>query len=167
MNQKIGEYSLQQIDDHWRPVDLATLLFIVQGENVLLIRKKRGLGAGKINGPGGKIDPGETPLQCAVREIQEELVINTLDPVHHGEVRFQFIDGYSVHVHVYVATEFTGTPTETDEALPLWFDKKDIPYEEMWADDVIWLPRVLNGEAVNGRFLFDEDVLLEHEVQFT
>ncbi len=167
MNQKTGEYSLQQIDDHWRPVDLATLLFIVQGENVLLIRKKRGLGAGKINGPGGKIDPGETPLQCAVREIQEELVINTLDPVHHGEVRFQFIDGYSVHVHVYVATEFTGTPTETDEALPLWFDKKDIPYEEMWADDVIWLPRVLNGETVNGRFLFDEDVLLEHEVQFT
>ncbi len=167
MNQKTGEYSLQQIDDHWRPVDLATLLFIVQGENVLLIRKKRGLGAGKINGPGGKIDPGETPLRCAVREIQEELVINTLDPVHHGEVRFQFIDGYSVHVHVYVATEFTGTPTETDEALPLWFDKKDIPYEEMWADDVIWLPRVLNGETVNGRFLFDEDVLLEHEVQFT
>ncbi len=167
MNQKTGEYSLQQIDDHWRPVDLATLLFIVQGENVLLIRKKRGLGAGKINGPGGKIDPGESPLRCAVREIQEELVINTLDPVHHGEVRFQFIDGYSVHVHVYVATEFTGTPTETDEALPLWFDKKDIPYEEMWADDVIWLPRVLNGETVNGRFLFDEDVLLEHEVQFT
>ena len=152
--------------DQWRPVDVATLLFIVQGEQVLLIRKKRGLGAGKINGPGGKIEAGETPMQCAIREIHEELVITTLDPEHHGEVRFQFIDGYSVHVHIFVASQFTGTPTETDEALPLWFSKDNIPYHEMWADDVIWLPRVLHGESVDGRFLFDEDTLLAHEVTF-
>ena len=166
MNQNSGKYSLQQMADQWRPVDVATLLFIVQGEQVLLIRKKRGLGAGKINGPGGKLDAGETPQQCAIREIQEELVITTLDPKHHGEVRFQFIDGYSVHVHIFVASQFTGTPTETDEALPLWFSKDDIPYHEMWADDIIWLPRVLNGESVDGCFLFDKDTLLEHEVEF-
>ena len=51
----------------WQPQMLATLLFIFRDGEVLLIRKKRGLGAGKINGPGGKIDPGETPEQCAVR----------------------------------------------------------------------------------------------------
>ncbi len=167
MNQKSGNYNLQKIDDSWRPVDTATLMFIVQSERVLLIRKKRGLGAGKINGPGGKIDPGETPLECAVREVQEELVITTLDPRHCGEVRFQFIDGYSVHVHVFLASEFSGSPTETEEALPMWFSKDRIPYDEMWADDVIWLPRVLDGDQVDGRFLFDGDVLMDHEVSFS
>ncbi len=48
--------------NNWEPGLRATLMFIVDEarEEVLLIRKKRGLGAGKINGPGGKIDPGET-----------------------------------------------------------------------------------------------------------
>ena len=60
----------------WQPRVRANLLFIVREEKILLIHKKRGFGAGKINGPGGKIDPGETPLQSAVRETFEELGIN-------------------------------------------------------------------------------------------
>ena len=64
----------------WQPTLRATLLFIVRDGEILLIRKKRGLGAGKINGPGGKIDPGETARQCAVREVEEELLITATDP---------------------------------------------------------------------------------------
>ena len=52
----------------------ATIMFIIRDGQILLIEKKRGLGAGKINGPGGKIDPGETPEQP--REV--ELVIGQL-----------------------------------------------------------------------------------------
>ena len=68
---------------NWKPSVLATLMFIVdeQTQKVLLIRKKRGLGAGKINGPGGKIDPGESSLDCAVRETQEELGVTAFDPM--------------------------------------------------------------------------------------
>lgn len=167
MNNKADNYSLESIDENWQPVDTATLLFVVQQDNVLLIRKKRGLGAGKINGPGGKIDPGETPEQCAVREVEEELCITAHDPQARGEVRFQFTDGYSVHVHVFTATQYSGTPTETDEAVPLWFTKTSIPYREMWADDIIWLPKVLQGGSVNGRFVFHGDTLLAHEVRFS
>ena len=57
----------------WKAHDPATLVFVVRGGRILLIRKKRGLGAGKINGPGGRLEPGESPLDCAVREVQEEL----------------------------------------------------------------------------------------------
>jgi hypothetical protein len=53
--------------DNWQAEMFATLLFIVKKDQVLLIRKKRGLGAGKVNGPGGKIDVGETPMACATK----------------------------------------------------------------------------------------------------
>jgi len=167
-------YCLEQINTQWQAVDKATLLFVVQNGKVLLIRKKRGLGAGKINGPGGKLDPFETAHQCAIREVQEELCISVNDALDVGRLRFQFIDAYSIDVQVFVATQFTGTPTETDEAIPLWFALDDVPYDEMWADDCIWLPRILAatdklggeqlGERIDGRFIFDGDRLLEHDV---
>ena len=145
----------------------ATLLFVIVDRKVLLIRKKRGLGAGKINGPGGKLDAGETPQQCALREVSEELCIDAINPKSRGELRFQFIDGYSIHVHVFVADQYRGEPTETDEAIPLWYDIADVPYTEMWADDRVWLPAVLEGSGVDGRFTFDGDKLLEYDVVFS
>ena len=61
-----------------------------------MIRKKRGLGAGKINGVGGRLEPGELPFAGILREAQEELGITLLDPVKRGELHFQFLDGYSL-----------------------------------------------------------------------
>ncbi len=157
---------LTDIDwETWVAKDPATLLFVRQNDKLLLIRKMRGLGEGKINGPGGRIEPGETPLQCAVREVEEELLITPIDPVYAGVVRFQFADGYSLHVHVYTATEFTGTPSETEEAIPIWTPIDEIPYNEMWADDRLWLPLLLAGKEFSGRFLFDGDDMLDHDVQ--
>ena len=121
---------------------------------------------GKINGPGGKLDKGETPLQAAVREVSEELCITASNAAFFGELRFQFVDGYSIHVYVFISKSYSGNPTETEEAIPLWFGVDDIPYDEMWADDRIWLPRVLAGESVDGRFVFDGDNMLEHNVRF-
>ena len=56
----------------WVPEQVATLMFITKGERVLLIRKKRGLGAGKINGPGGRIEENETPAACAIFGVKGE-----------------------------------------------------------------------------------------------
>ena len=161
-----ADYTLAQIDDQWRAVDVATLVFVLNGTNVLLIRKKRGLGAGKINGPGGKLDPGESPRECAIREVEEELKITPADLHARGELRFQFADGYSIHVHVFVAHNYSGLPQETEEAVPLWFPVDEIPYDEMWEDDRMWLPQVLNRQTVDGRFIFEDDRILEHEVNF-
>ena len=55
----------------WTPDILATLMFVVQKGRILLIRKKRGIGAGKVNGPGGKFEPGEDALACVMREVTE------------------------------------------------------------------------------------------------
>ncbi len=148
----------------WAPKDVATLLFVVHEGRVLLIRKKRGLGAGKINGPGGRLEPGETPLEAAIREVEEEVCVTPRLVEHLGELRFQFVDGYGLHAHLFRASAFDGDPRETDEAVPHWFAIDALPFDEMWADDRLWLPRVLAGERVVGRFVFDGDAMLDHEL---
>lgn len=149
----------------WKAKDPATLLFVIRDGQVLLIRKKRGLGAGKINGPGGKVDAGETPLECAIRECQEELHITPIDPQYGGQHLFQFTDGYSIHVWVYRCETFEGTPTETDEAEPLWFALDEVPYDQMWEDDRIWLPLLIAGKRFVGRYVFDDDRMLDHRIE--
>ena len=148
----------------WEPRDVATLVFVVRDGRILLIRKKRGLGAGKINGPGGRLEPGEAPEAAAVREVEEELRVTPVGLRELGENRFQFVDGYSIHVHVYLAHDLEGTPVETDEAIPLWVGRDAIPYPEMWEDDRLWLPLVLEGTSFSGRFLFDGDRMLDYEL---
>ena len=88
------------------PRERANLCFVVKDGRVLLIRKKRGLGAGKINGPGGKIEPGETALEAAIRETQEEIGVRPLAVEERGVLHFQFTDGYSLHCTVFVAHDF-------------------------------------------------------------
>ncbi len=149
----------------WKPRDTATLVFVVEADRVLLIRKKRGLGAGKINGPGGRLEPGETLLECAVREIQEELCITPRQLERRGEMRFQFVDGYSIHVHAFRAAGYEGEPTETEEATPLWFHRSEIPYDQMWEDDILWVPHLLGGGRFEGRFLFEGDRMLDHYLE--
>ncbi|MBM4357544.1 MAG: 8-oxo-dGTP diphosphatase [Deltaproteobacteria bacterium] len=148
----------------WTPKDVATLLFVVRGDEVLLIRKKRGLGAGKFNGPGGRLEPGETPLACAIREVEEELCITPREVEPCGELSFQFVDGYALHAHLFRADAYEGRPTETDEATPHWFPIEELPFDEMWQDDKLWLPRVLARESVRGWFVFDGDAMLWHRL---
>jgi 8-oxo-dGTP diphosphatase len=155
--------SLDDVDwERWAPRVRATLLFVVRGGEVLLIRKKRGLGAGKLNGPGGKIDAGETPLAAAIREVQEEIGVTPIGVEQRGEIRFHFTDGLALEGFVFAAHECEGEPRETDEAAPLWVPLDRIPWGEMWADDVHWLPWLLAGHRFRGRVLFDGDALLDH-----
>ena len=148
----------------WQARVRANLLFIVRAEKILLIRKKRGFGAGKINGPGGKVDPGETPLQAALRETFEELGIKPLGAQQRGELHFQFRDGLSLHCAVFLAHDFEGEPRETDEAVPLWTPLDAIPYAEMWADDRHCLPLLIQGAHFSGYFEFDGEHLLSREI---
>src|SRR5580700_6153360 len=143
----------------WQPRELATLCFVRDDERILMIRKKRGLGAGKINGVGGRLERGELPLAGILCEAREELGITLIDPTKRGELHFQFLDGYSLFCTVFVAFRFDGTPIETAEAVPLWFD-------EMWEDDELWLPQVLEGISFRGFFEFDGEKMLSNQLEW-
>ncbi|PJE80814.1 8-oxo-dGTP diphosphatase [invertebrate metagenome] len=158
-------YAFKNINwQHWRPSVHAALVFVIKRGKILLIRKKRGLGAGNITGPGGKVEDNELTYDCAVREIQEELNITPMHLAFSGSNRFQFTDGLAMQMHIYTTSDYIGTPSETDEAAPLWYPVQDIPYDEMWEDDRLWMPLMLSNKSFNGCFLFNDGQMLGYQL---
>ena len=147
----------------------ATLCYLLRpdDEEVLLIEKKRGLGEGLYVGPGGKVEDDETPRECVVREVEEEIGVTPRDPEKVGEFEFVFGDDSEMFVHVFRAEDFVGVPEESEEADPEWFDFDSVPYDEMWEDDRYWMPHLFAGETFVGEFVFDSegDELREWDVE--
>lgn len=149
----------------WIARDRAVLTFVRRNGQVILIHKKRGLGAGKINAPGGRIEAGETPEAAAIRETREEICVTPTGLRPAGRLFFAFVDGYGIDGHVFVADGADGEMAETDEAAPFWCPEGEIPYARMWADDALWIPLMLRGISFQAWFVFDGDRMLWKEVR--
>lgn len=138
-----------------------TLVMIYDDAKILLAMKKRGFGAGRWNGYGGKVDESESIEQSAKRELSEESGISEeqLEDakfISRGQITFTFEDnGNQLEVHLFSVDGFSGEAQETEEMKPQWFAHKDIPYSEMWADDPHWLPLLLQGKNIRAEFTFD------------
>ena len=130
--------------------------------------KKRGFGAGRWNGVGGKPEAGEALMDTAVREAEEEIRVTPLQPEKVAELDFFFPAEKSDNnqtVHVYLCEKWDGEPIETEEMSPKWVLKSEIPFDEMWSDDKVWLPLVLVGQKIRASFWFDhEDGFTRHEL---
>lgn len=146
---------------------LLTLCLAMREEKILLGMKKRGFGAGRWNGFGGKVEPGETMEEAARREMQEEsgVDIETMEKVGIHEFCFESNLEEVLEVHVFRVDAFNGEPRETEEMRPQWFAFDEIPYDTMWPDDIYWLPLFLQGKKFKTKFLFGEnDTVLEKEI---
>ncbi|CAM6101288.1 unnamed protein product [Calypogeia fissa] len=149
------------------PPKLLTLVIIHKDGKVLLGMKKRGFGKGYYNGFGGKVEKGETIEEAASRELQEEAGVTPVDMSKRGILTFHFDnDPIAWEVHVYHVSEILGEPCETEEMEPRWFTESEIPYETMWADDIIWYPEFLKGGHFTGSFYFEsKTTLVAHSLQ--
>jgi 8-oxo-dGTP diphosphatase/2-hydroxy-dATP diphosphatase len=130
--------------------------FILNGNKLLLGMKKRGFGAGRWNGYGGKVKEGETIEGALVREMEEEATIKVKKLEQFGLINFYFEGGDLLEVHFFRILEYTGTPTETEEMKPNWFETNKIPFESMWPDDPHWMPLFLAGKKFNGNIYFKD-----------
>ena len=137
-----------------------SLLFLRKGAQVLLGRKKRGFGEGKLTGIGGRREDGESIAETAVREATEEVGVTPRQLQHSATLEFIFPHkpAWSQQVHVYTCDTWEGNPTESEEIAPEWFDIKSLPFHEMWSDAKHWLPQVLRGEVLEASFLSTPDL---------
>lgn len=142
----------------------AVICFIVKEGKILLIEKKTGMGKGKVNAPGGKIEAGETSLEAAIRETQEEVCLTPKNLIKKGDLYFFFTSGYSLRGEVFLASDYEGEPQKTIEADPFWCKIEEIPFHRMWEDDQFWLPEILKGMNIKGSFIFDEDLMIEKNI---
>lgn len=147
---------------------ILTLVLILQDEKILLGMKKRGFGAGRWNGFGGKVREDESIEDAAKREVKEEcgLEIKRLEEVGLHEFEFVKERGTILEVHVFRGLSWQGEPFETEEMRPKWFLTSKIPYQDMWPDDILWLPTFLEGKKFRTKFLFgDGDQVLEQKIE--
>jgi 8-oxo-dGTP pyrophosphatase MutT (NUDIX family) len=147
----------------------ATLVHIVDGNRLLLKKATRGISKDKWNAPGGKIADSETAEQNALREMFEETGMRIKNLFYHGEIKF-FLDGrneLSVHGFLFSTREFSGIPKSTEEGEVRWFDVDEIPYSEMWPDDIYWLPLMIQGKRFDADFYFADGnkEIIKHEIR--
>lgn len=140
---------------------------IAKEGKMLLGFKKRGFGQGKLIGFGGKVEAGEDIAETARREVLEEAGITILDAQEVGVLHFSWNHKPNMlEVHVFSVTDFLGTPAESEEMKPEWFEIKNLPYEKMWEDDIYWLPMFLENKKFSGKFLLDKnDALVSHQLE--
>ena len=136
-----------------------TLCFPVTADGRLLLgRKKRGFGADKWNGFGGKLEGRETFRQCAVRELHEEAghiaAPEDLEIIGFLDFHFPASPNDDHITYIYFARIWIGTPVETEEMEPRFFSADNLPYDEMWQGDRVWLPMLLKGEKIKGIVTF-------------
>ena len=148
--------------------DEATLCHVMSGNRLLLKKATRGISKGKWNCPGGKVEEGESPEESAAREALEETGLRVRGLFKHGKMEFHkhgeeqpFLVG-----HLFSTSEFEGEIISTDEGEVRWFNFWEIPFDQMWDDDKIWLHLMLQGKRFDCRFWFDEKMrrVARHEL---
>jgi 8-oxo-dGTP diphosphatase len=140
-----------------------SLLFLTTETQVLLGKKKTSFGKGNYVGIGGRQEANETIEQTVVRECQEEVGVTPLQFEKAGRLEFLFPHkpNWNQEVHVYTSKSWQGEIADSDEITPQWFDKNNLPSDEMWSDAKYWLPNILNGEKLNATFSFKKNLGLE------
>jgi 8-oxo-dGTP diphosphatase len=143
-----------------------TLCFLLKDGKVLLGHKKTGFGKGYIVGIGGGVDDGETPIEAAIREVEEEVFITPSDLHFVGVLDFYFpyVDNprsWNQRVFVYRTSTWTGTVTESEEIKPEWYSVNELPFNKMWDDANYWLNDILAGNAIWAQFTFNSELKVE------
>ena len=147
---------------------LATLCYVRRDGRTLMIHRVKKAGdihAGRWNGLGGKLEPGEMPEACAVREVREESGLEVRGPELRGVLTFpRFAHDEDWYVFVFVCRDFAGELIDSPEGVLRWVDDRDLADLNLWPGDRVFLP-LLDGPGIfSGRFVYEGGELVDHEV---
>jgi 8-oxo-dGTP diphosphatase len=131
------------------------------------VKKKNDMHAGKWNGLGGKLEPGETPEECAVREIWEESGLSVQNLIFKGIITFPAFDNNEDwYTFIYIIDRFEGDLIDSPEGHLKWVDNTQLLKLNLWPGDRIFIPWLDRPGFFSGRFVYQNKELVEHEVIF-
>lgn len=146
---------------------LATLCYLRQpGQTLMLLRNRKpgDIHAGKYNGLGGKLEPGETPEACVCREVHEECGLTLVEPSLRGLLTFpSFAAGRDWYVWVFVAHRFSGTQHDCPEGELRWVADHELLDLPLWEGDRIFLRWLAEGRFFSARMRYQDGRLIEHD----
>jgi 8-oxo-dGTP diphosphatase len=149
---------------------LATLCYLKRAGKTLMVHRIKKAGDmhfGKWNGLGGKLEPGETPEECALREIWEESGLIVTKPVLKGLLTFPaFANDEDWYAFVFVAYEFEGELIDSPEGVLQWIEDAELFNLNLWEGDKIFLPWLERTGFFSGKFVYRNDKLIDHQVVF-
>lgn len=149
---------------------LATLCYLRRdGKTLMLhrIKKANDVHEGKWNGLGGKFEPGETPEECAIREIYEESGLRAENPLLKGFLTFPgFANDEDWYAFVFVVRQFTGELIESPEGDLSWIEDERLPQLNLWEGDLIFLPWLDQPGFFSAKFVYKNNHLVAHDVVF-
>lgn len=148
----------------------ATLIYVRSAGRTLMIhriKKENDVHQGKWNGIGGKLERGETPEECAVREAHEETGLRIRHPRLHGILTFpDFAAGHDWYVYVFSATEFSGDLIDSPEGRLEWIPDEKLLTLNLWEGDYIFLPWLTRPDFFSAKFNYRDNRLIDHSVVF-
>ncbi len=149
---------------------LATLCYIRKNHHTLMvhrIKKENDMHAGKWNGLGGKLEPGETPEDCARREIREEAGLTVKNLILKGLITFPgFANDEDWYTFLFVSDDFTGELIDSPEGRLQWILDEELLDLNLWPGDRIFIPWLDQPGFFSGKFVYKGGELIEHEVVF-
>lgn len=149
---------------------LATLCYLMKDDKTLMLyrnKKENDYHEGKWNGLGGKFESGETPEECAVREIKEETGFDIVNPVLKGIITFPMFDKIEDwYVFLFVIKEFSGEMIDSPEGRLEWIDNEKIFQLNLWDGDKIFIPWLFQEKFFSAKFNYDNGKFTDYSVEF-
>lgn len=152
-------------------VKLATICYIDNGKEWLMLhrnKKPNDVHAGKWIGVGGKLEAGETPEQCAIREIREETGLDVKKLELKGIITFpEFTPDNDWYTYVFKVTDFEGKVSGCQEGTLEWVPYEEILTKPTWEGDYVFMNWLLEEQPFfSAKFRYEDNRLVEQEVTF-
>jgi 8-oxo-dGTP diphosphatase len=147
---------------------ISTICYPVIAQSVYLANKKRGFGAGFLNGYGGKKQASDPSIEAAaIREMKEEGGVTALRLERVAVIDFFEGEIQIFECHVFFCTEWRGAFRESEEmALPEAYPRDAMPYDLMWDADRVWLPLIFHGEKIRARSYYNEGMTKQERFEY-
>ena len=131
------------------------------------VKKENDENRDKWIGVGGKFESGESPFDCARREVLEEtgLLVNALK--YRGIVTFVSDEYGTEYMHLFTSSDFLGDiRSECDEGTLEWVKKEEIPRLNLWEGDKIFLELLKSEERFFSlKLIYSGEKLVSHTLE--